>query len=190
MFKSLLFLTSLIFCTSSIAQSPPLTLEKLLFSFAQIKSEQKNFTEEQLDPILDISTQKSGYLVYQSPENLTLHYLTPIKGSIIFTPNQVKIDFPQRTLILSPDNAPQMVFSQTILHLLNGNLNQLSKNFTLQFSQQLNQTWQLNLIPKKQHNQYLHPIRIHGIQQQIKEIFITTRSGESRRISFELSSTP
>ncbi|VAW49515.1 hypothetical protein MNBD_GAMMA03-1929 [hydrothermal vent metagenome] len=187
MFKPLLFI-SLIFIVcgfSSVAHSNSLTLESLFSAFKQIKSQQKNFTEEQIDPILDIRIQKSGYLIYQSPENLTLHYLTPIKGSIIFTPNQVKIDFPRRTVILSPDDAPQMALSQTILHLLNGNLKQLSTNFTLQFSPQSNQTWQLNLIPKNATNNYFHPIQIRGVQKQMTEIVMTDRTGESRKISFE-----
>lgn len=191
MLKPLLFLMLLILCSpSNGAQNTLITIESLFATFARTMSEQKNFTEEQLDPILDIHTQKSGNLVYQSPEHLTLNYLTPIKGSIIFTPHNVKINFPQRTIVLSAENAPQMVLSQTLLHLLNGNLSQLSKDFTLQFSPQSNQTWQLNLIPKDKHNKYLKPIYIQGIQQHITEIFMTTQSGESRKFSFEHTSLP
>ncbi len=190
MLKPLLFLMLLMISTSNFAENTPLTIESLFSGFAQIESERKNFTEEQLDPILEIRTQKSGYLIYQSPNSLTLHYLTPIKGSISFTPHQIKIDFPQRTLIFSPENAPQLAFSQALLHLLNGNLNQLSNNFTLQLLPQLNQRWQLNLTPKREHHKDLHPIQIQGVQQQITEISITTQSGELRKISFEPSLTP
>lgn len=187
--KIKLLLISIVF-TSSFLPSPvnatPLTLEGLFSTWSCVKAEQKKFTEEQFDPFLEITTTLSGTLHYQAPDKLTQHYLSPIEGSVFFTPDTVRLDFPNRQLSLSTDSAPMLtMLSQTLLHLLNGNLEKLSQSFKLEFSEQGNQTWQLNLFPKNTLRVHLESIAILGVQQQILEIRINKGSGEWRKLSFK-----
>jgi len=97
---------SLTFPLSGFAQ--PLKITELFHALSLIKTEQKNFTETQLDPFLDILQTRSGVMHYQSPNRLEQRYQTPIKGRIIFTPTHIKIDFPERKIELSTERFPQV----------------------------------------------------------------------------------
>ena len=176
-----MLILSLMLPISSFAQSMKIT--DLFQALSLIKTEQKAFTETQQDPFLNILQTRSGIMHYQSPSLLEQHYQTPIKGKIIFTPTQITIDFPNRTLEFSVEQFPEIsLFSQTILTLLNGDLEALRNNFTLTFQAKKNVTWQLDLTPTNQLKKHLQSINVTGIQSDITSILLTKRSGEWRKI--------
>lgn len=189
MFLSLIAVLSLAFPFGVLAQ--PLKITELFHAFSLVKTEQKNFTETQLDPFLDILQTRSGVLHYQSPNRLEQRYQTPIKGRIIFTPTQLKIDFPERKIVLSVERFPQIsLFSKTFLMLLNGDLNTLRKNFTLNYQTKEDTHWQLDLIPTNQLKKHLTSIKITGIQTEITSILLTQRSGEWRKLTLQPNLSP
>lgn len=182
---------SLILPLSSVAQTIKIT--DLFQALSLIKTEKKYFTETQQDPFLDILQTRSGIMHYQSPNLLEQHYQTPIKGQITFTPTQIKIDFPDRTLEFSVERFPEIsLFSQTFLTLLRGDLKTLRKNFTLTFQTKDDLTWQLNLTPTNQLKKHLQSINVTGAQSKIQSILLTQRSGEWRKITLQSNpfSTP
>ncbi len=190
-FKQWIIILGLMLPINSFAQTIKLT--ELFHALSLIKTEQKYFTERQLDPFLDILQTRSGVMHYQSPNLLEQHYQTPIKGRITFTPTQIKIDFPDRTLELSVERFPEIsLFSQTFLTLLKGDLSALRKDFTLTFHTKDDLTWQLDLIPTHQLKKHLQSINITGAQSEIQSILLTQRSGEWRKITLQSNppSTP
>ncbi len=180
-FKQFLIIVTLILPLNSFAQTIKIT--DLFHALSLIKTEKKYFTETQLDPFLEILQTRSGTIHYQSPNLLEQHYQKPIKGNVIFTPTQMKVNFPSRTLELSVERFPEIsLFAQTLLSLLNGDLKALNNNFTLKFQINNDTTWQLDLTPTNQLKKHLQSINVIGKQSNITSILLTKRSGEWRKI--------
>ena len=190
LFKTALKMTlvfSLWLATSS-AWAQPIQLEKLFETWQAVKTDQQDFTEEQFDPLLEISQTQHGQLSYQSPDRLEQHYHKPMKGSIVFTPTLLKIDLPNRQLEINVAQFPEIsLLSQTLLNLLNGNLEALREAFKLDFHSENNQNWQLNLLPNQTFLKQIKKIEIRGSQTNIKSILLLQTSGDWRKLSLSPS---
>lgn len=170
----------------SFSQTEELSMKNLFASFEKNKNSQQKFIEQQFDSFLEIKMDKSGYLKYQYPSNLTQYYLSPIKGEISFTDKSIKINFPSRKIILPLDNTPVLaMFSQTLLSLLNGDLKKISKLFVVNFNVRTNNNWTLNLEPKNKFKKYLDSIVVQGKYKKINDILITQNTGDWRKIYFQ-----
>jgi len=170
------------FSTSVWAQ--PIHLEILFESWRSVETAQKAFTEEQFDPLLEISQKQYGQLSYQSPDRLEQNYHKPVKGSIVFTSSRLKIDLPNRQLEINVAQFPEVaLFSKTLLNLLNGNLEALRTSFTLDFKSDGNQVWQLNLLPNQTFLKQIHKIEIWGSETNIDSILLLQTSGDWRKLT-------
>lgn len=173
---------SLWFSIPAFAQ--PVQINALFQSWSAIDSAQKKFVEEQFDPLLEISQKRYGQLSYQSPDRLEQRYDRPIKGLILFSPSLLKIDLPNRQMEINVAQFPELsLFSQTLLNLLNGNLEALKNTFTIEFKSQSNQTWQLNLVPKQTFLKQIQAVEIHGSQTDIESILLRQTSGDWRKLT-------
>jgi hypothetical protein len=161
----------------------------LFHSWSLIQTDHKNFIEEQYDPLLDISQTQFGSMHYQSPDLLEQRYQKPLQGSIIFTPTTIKVNFPNRKLVLPVENFPELaLFSQTILNLLNGDLEKLSKHFKLTLLSAKKHNWSLILTPINQLKNRLRSIQIDGTESTIESILFTQLSGDWRKLTLGSSS--
>lgn len=178
------FITLLSLCLPIPLLAQDAKIAELFNSWSLIKADHKYFKEEQFDPILEISQTKSGTINYQSPNLLEQHYEKPLKGSIIFTPTLIKINFPNQKLELPVENFPEIsLFTQTILNLLNGDLNSLSKHFKLDLHLVDKQTWSLLLTPQHSLKNHLRSIQIDGTNSQIESMLFTQLSGDWRKLT-------
>ncbi|MEA3405788.1 MAG: outer membrane lipoprotein carrier protein LolA [Pseudomonadota bacterium] len=162
-----------------------ITINSLFSHWNKIPNETRTFKETQFDPFLEINHSQSGSLFYKAPNLLEQHYQSPHKGSIIFTNETVKLDFPNRKIELSTENAPMAsALSQTLLHLLSGNQAQLKKRFNILYTNLENRGWQLTLIPKVNLKQHIDSIIVTGNEYTINIIQFNQPSGEWRQINF------
>ncbi|MEA1990293.1 MAG: outer membrane lipoprotein carrier protein LolA [Pseudomonadota bacterium] len=158
----------------------------LFKAWGQVESANKRFTEEQFDPLLEISQHKSGVMRYRAPDFLEQHYKMPFDGKITFSENIVKIDFPNRKLELSVENSPEVtLFSRTFLNILNGNLALIKKDFQLVFLAKENSHWKLRLIPINQIKSQIQEVLLVGEKAEIQSILFTQVSGDWRKLSLQ-----
>ncbi|WP_321324043.1 outer membrane lipoprotein carrier protein LolA [Thiomicrorhabdus sp.] len=173
-------------CFPGLAFSNQMDVATLFKAWSQVESADKLFTEEQFDPLLEISQNKSGVMHYRAPNFLEQHYRKPFEGKITFSDNVVKIDFPNRKLELSIENSPEItLFSRTFLNILNGRLALVKKDFQLVFLDEENNHWKLRLIPINQLKKQIQEVLLVGDKTEIQSILFTQTSGDWRKLSLQ-----
>lgn len=173
-------------CFSGLASSNQTDVATLFKAWSQVESTDKRFTEEQFDPLLEISQHKMGVMHYRAPNFLEQHYKEPFEGKITFAENLVKVDFPSRKLELSVEDSPQVtLFSRTLLNILNGNLALIKKEFQLVLLVEENSHWKLRLIPINQLKNQIQEVLLVGDKTQMQSILFTRISGEWRKLSLQ-----
>jgi hypothetical protein len=173
-------------CFPVLAFSNQVDVPTLFKAWSQVEKADKRFTEEQFDPLLEISQHKSGVMRYRAPDFLEQHYKTPFEGKITFSETIVKIDFPNRKLEFSVENSPEItLFSRTFLNILNGKLALIKKDFQLVFLAQENSHWKLRLIPINQIKSQIQEVLLVGDKTEIQSILFTQVSGDWRKLSLE-----
>jgi len=177
-------------CFPVLAFSSQIDVPSLFKAWSQVKSAEKRFTEEQFDPLLEISQHKLGVMYYRAPNFLEQHYKQPFDGKILFSENVVKIDFPNRKLEFSVENSPEItLFARTFLNILNGKLALIKKDFQLVFGVKDNRHWQLRLIPINQMSSQIQEVLLVGDKTEIQSILFTQVSGDWRKLSLQALST-
>lgn len=177
-------------CFPALAYSNQIDVATLFKAWSQVEITDKHFTEEQFDPLLEISQHKSGVMHYRAPNILEQHYKKPFEGKITFSENVVKIDFPNRKLELSVENSPQItLFSRTFLNILNGKLALIKKDFQLVFLEEENSYWKLRLIPINQLKSQIQEVLLMGDKTEIQSILFTQASGDWRKLSLQTLTT-
>jgi len=174
-------------CFPGLASSNQIDVATLFKAWSQVESADKLFTEEQFDPLLEISQNKTGVMHYRAPNFLEQHYKKPFEGKITFSENIVKIDFPNRKLELSVENSPEVtLFSRTFLNILNGNLALIKKDFRLVFLAKENSHWKLRLIPTNQLKNQIQEVLLVGDKTEIQSILFTRISGDWRKLLLQI----
>ena len=173
-------------CFPVLVSSNQIDVATLFKVWSQVESADKRFTEEQFDPLLEISQHKSGVMHYRAPKFLEQHYKKPFEGKITFAENVVKIDFPNRKLELSVESSPQItLFSNTFLNILNGKLALIEKDFQLVFLDEENSHWKLRLLPINQLKSQVQEVLLVGDKTEIQSILFTQTSGDWRKLSLQ-----
>ncbi len=155
--------------------------EQLMQVLGAVKSSQATFVERKHVAILSTPLESSGRLVYQAPDRLEKHTVSPVRESLVLERNALTYSNPERkqrgTLRLQ-DQPVVWAFVESIRSTLAGDLATLSRFYEVKLGGGERQ-WRLTLKPSDpQVQEVISEIRIDGSRDVITRIETLETGGD------------
>ena len=159
----------------------PWDLRQLMQGLAQVKESRATFTEQKFLTILKQPLESSGTLLYQSPDRLEKHTLSPKLESLVLHQGELTIDIKarniKRTLVLQ-DYPAVWAFVESIRSTLAGDLPTLERFFKIELEGN-SAAWKIKLSPiESKTRKVVSEILFSGNGSKVDSINIIETNGD------------
>jgi outer membrane lipoprotein-sorting protein len=156
-------------------------IEQLMRSLAAVKSSQANFVERKQMAILEAPLVSRGRLIYQAPDRLEKHTLSPRRESLVLRGDELILESKernQRRVVPLADQPMVRAFVESIRSTLAGDLATLNRYYAIKLTGGERQ-WRLTLKPgDRQVQEIVSEIQIDGSGDVINRIEFFETSGD------------
>jgi outer membrane lipoprotein-sorting protein len=156
-------------------------VEQLMRSLAAIKSSQADFVERKQMAILEAPLVSRGRLIYQAPDRLEKHTLSPRRESLVLRGDELILeskDRNQRRVVPLGSQPMVRAFVESIRSTLAGDLATLNRHYAIKLAGGERQ-WRLTLKPgDRQVQEIVSEIQISGSGDAITRIEFFETSGD------------
>jgi outer membrane lipoprotein-sorting protein len=154
--------------------------EQLMRALAAVKSSQARFVERKHVAILSAPLESSGRLMYQAPDRLEKHTVSPVRESLVLEGDELTVegkDRKRRTLRLQ-EQPMVRAFVEGVRSTLAGDLATLNRHYAIQLAGSERQ-WRLTLKPgDRQVQEIVSQIQISGSGDAITRIEFFETTGD------------
>ena len=175
----------------AIGHAAEWTIDALLHSLAQVRSDHARFVEKKSIAMLDAPVQSSGELFYTAPDHLEKRTLQPKPESLILDHDSLVIERGRHKHQLRLQDYPELTaFIDSIRSTLAGDRSALERNYRLSLEGTA-EHWALQLLPvDKKIQAVVTRIRIAGVRDTVRSIDITQADGDSSLMLIDKSTAP
>lgn len=149
-------------------------------ALAAVKSSQARFVERKHVAILSAPLESSGRLMYQAPDRLEKHTVSPVRESLVLEGDELTVegkDRKRRTLRLQ-EQPMVRAFVEGVRSTLAGDLATLNRHYAIQLAGSERQ-WRLTLKPgDRQVQEIVSQIQISGSGDAITRIEFFETTGD------------